>query len=139
MGNRLGKREKKKEPPRDNKMIAGRNGRLRIAYHGQSGGSFDLPGVQNLWEELLRRHRLSSKKTPVNWLGFGLWQEEAIKRSSTAKQATLVGKVLKVQGHLEGAERQAKDAVASVPAPSQITGHGSSSVPMSAASRARVL
>ena len=56
------------------------------------------------------------------------------KRSSTAKQATLVGKVLKLQGQLEGAERQAKDAAASAPAPSQITGHGSSSVPVSAAS-----
>ena len=41
--------------------------------------------------------------------------------------------MLKLQGQLEGAERQAKDAVASAPAPSQITGHGSSSVPVSAA------
>ena len=66
------------------------------------GGSFDLPVVQNLWKELLRRHRLSIKKTPVNWQGFGLWQEEATKRPSTAKQATLAGKVLKLQGQLEG-------------------------------------
>ena len=96
------------------------------------GGSFDLPVVQNLREELLRRHRLSNKKTPVNWLGFGLWKEDAIKRSGTAKQATMAGKVLKLQGQLEGAERRAKDAGASAPAPSQITGHGSSSVPVSA-------
>ena len=73
------------------------------------------------------------KETPVNWLAFGIWQEEANKRASTAKQATLAGKVLRLQGQLEGAEQQAKDAAASATAPSQITGHGSSSVQVSAA------
>ena len=96
-------------------------------------GSFDVPVVQNLQEELLRRHRLSMKQTPVNWLGFGLLQEEAIKRSSTTKQATLAGKVLKLQGQLEGAERQAKDAVASAPAPRQIPENGLPVIPVSAA------
>jgi len=70
------------------------------------------------------------KETPVNWLAFGIWQEEAIKRSSTAKQATLAGRVLKLQGQLEGAERQIKDAAALAPAPSQIMEHGSPTAPV---------
>ena len=69
----------------------------------------------------------------MNWLAFGIWQEEANKRASTAKQATWVGKVLKLQGQLEGTERQAKYAAASAPVPGQMIGHGSSSVPVSAA------
>ena len=148
MGNRSGKREEKKEPPRDTPayQMFKLHGAVAVEQDDcwvewmlkddlpwPRGGSFDLPVVQNLREELLRRHKPSTKETPVNWLAFGIWQEEAIKRSSTAKQATLAGKVLKLQGQLEGADRQAKGAAASAPAPSQITGHGSSSVPMSAA------
>ena len=131
MGNISGKRQENKEPPRDTPayqmfklhgMVAVEQNdcwaewTLKDNVPWPEDGSFDLPGVQNLREELLRCHRLSSKKTPVNWLGFGFWQEEAIRRSSAAKQATLAGKVLKLQGQLEGAEQQAKDAGASMPA-----------------------
>ena len=112
-GNRLGTREEKKEPPRDTPayhmfklhgMVAVKQNDCWVKWRVDGspwpeGGSFDLPVVQNRWKELLRRHKRSSKKTPVNWLGFGLWQEEAIERSSTAKQATLAGKVLKLQGN----------------------------------------
>ena len=40
-------------------------------------------------------------------------------------QATLPGRVLKLQGQLDGAERRIKDAATSAPALSQITEHGS--------------
>ena len=144
----MGNREEKNEPPRDTPayqmfklhgMVAVEQNdcwakwTLKDDLPWPNSGSFDLPVVQNLREELMRCHKLSMKETPINWLAFGIWQEEAIKRSSTAKQATLAGKVLKLQGQLEGAERQTKDAAASAPAPSQITGHGSSTAPVSAA------
>ena len=99
-----------------------------------NSGSFDLPVVQNLREELMRCHKLSMKETPINWLAFGIWQEEAIKRSSTAKQVTLAGRVLKLQGQLEGAEWRIKDTAASAPAPNQIAEHGSPTAPVWATS-----
>ena len=120
MGNRPGKWEEKKEPPRDTPayqmfklhgMVAVEQNDFWVEWTLKddlpwpSGGSFDLPVVQNLREELLRSHKLSMKEMPVDWRAFGIWQEEANKRASTAKQAALADKVLKLQGQLEGTER----------------------------------
>ncbi len=51
-----------------------------------NSGSFDLLVVQNLREELMRRHKLSMKETPVNWLAFRIWQEEAAKASGSTRR-----------------------------------------------------
>ena len=72
MGNRSGKREEKKETPRDTPayhmlklhgMVAVEQNdcwaewMVKDSLAWPEGGTFDRLVVQNLWEELLRRHR----------------------------------------------------------------------------------